>query len=302
MVNIRHFDVIIVGGSYSGLAAGMALGRALRKVLILDSGNPCNHQTPYSHNFLTQDGKTPEEIASLARKQVDMYDSVSFIKGLATKGTKYENGFEIRTLSEKTFRAKKIIFASGIRDIMPDIEGYAECWGISVLHCPYCHGYEVRNERTGILGNGEYGFEFSSLISNWTKDLTLFTNGVSSLTAEQTDKVVKNKIKIVEKEIEKLEHTNGYIRNIIFRDGTKSSVKALYARSPFEQHCTIPEALGCEITDLGYIKTDSFQKTTVHGIFASGDNTTRMRTVANAVAMGTTAGMTANKEIIEEEF
>jgi thioredoxin reductase len=294
--------VIIVGGSYSGLAAGMALGRALRHVLIIDSGKPCNRQTPYSHNFLTQDGKTPEEIALLARKQVELYDSVSFIKGMATYGTKSGKGFEIRTLSGETFSTKKIIFASGIRDIMPDIEGYAECWGISVLHCPYCHGYEVRNEKTGILGNGEYGFEFSNLISNWTKDLTLFTNGASSLTAEQTVKVVKNKIKIVEKEIEKLEHANGYIRNIIFRDGTKSSMKVLYARSPFEQHCTIPEALGCEMTGQGYIKTDPFQRTTVHGIFASGDNTTRMRTVANAVAMGTTAGMTANKEIIEEEF
>jgi thioredoxin reductase len=302
MTDQKYFDVIIIGGSFSGLAAGMALGRALRQVLIIDSGKPCNWQTPNSHNFLTQDGKTPEEIATLATKQVEMYNSVNLIKGLATNGTKYENGFEIRTLSEETFRAKKIIFASGIRDIMPDIDGFAECWGISVLHCPYCHGYEVRNERTGILGNGEYGFEFSNLISNWTKDLTLFTNGPSSLTAEQTAKVVKNKIKIVEKEIEKLEQTNGYIRNIIFRDGTKSSVKALYARSPFEQHCTIPEAIGCEITDQGYIKTDSFQRTTVHGIFASGDNTTRMRTVANAVAMGTTAGMTANKEIIEEEF
>lgn len=122
------------------------------------------------------------------------------------------------------------------------------------------------------------------------------------MTTEQTAKVENNKIKIVEKEIEKLEHTNGYIQNIIFRDGTKSPTKALYARSPFVQHCTIPETMGCEMTDQGYIKTDSFQKTIVHGIFGSGDNTTRMRTVANAVAIGTTAGMTANKEIIEEEF
>jgi len=185
---------------------------------------------------------------------------------------------------------------------MSGIDGYDECWGISVLHCPYCHGYEIRNERTGILGNGEYGFEFSNLISNWTKDLTLFTNGTSSLTVEQTAKVEKNKIKIVEKEIEKLEHINGHIQNIIFKDSTKTALKALYARCRFEQHCTIPEILGCEMTDQGYIKTDSFQKTTVHGIFASGDNTTRTRTIANAVAMGTTAGMTANKEIIEEEF
>jgi len=302
MTDQKYFDVIIIGGSFSGLAAGMALGRALRQVLIIDSGKPCNRQTPYSHNFLTQDGKTPKEIAALARKQVEIYDSVTLFNGLATNGTKTENGVEIQTLSGETFSAKKIIFASGIRDIMPDIEGYAECWGISVLHCPYCHGYEVRNERTGILGNGEYGFEFSNLISNWTKNLTLFTNGTSSLTAEQTEKVEINKIKIVEKEIERLEHINGYIQNIIFRDGTKSSMKALYARSPFEQNCTIPQTLGCEMTDQGYIKTDSFQKTTVHGIFASGDNTTRMRTIANSVAMGTTAGMTVNKEIIEAEF
>jgi thioredoxin reductase len=299
---MKPYDVIIVGGSYSGLAAGMALGRALRQVIIIDSGKPCNIQTPHSHNFITQDGKTPAEIAKLARQQVERYDTVSFFNGLAIKGVKTENGFEIQVSSGETFRAKKLIFATGIRDIMADIDGYAECWGISVLHCPYCHGYEVRNERTGILGNGDYGFEFSNLISNWTKDLTLFTNGKSTLTAEQVAKIEKHHIKIVEKEIEKLEHSNGDLQNIIFKDGSTSSVKAIYARSPFEQHCTIPENLGCELTDQGYIKIDPFQKTTVHGIYACGDNTTRMRSVSNAVAMGTTAGMMANKEIIEEEF
>jgi len=302
MTDNKQFDVIIIGGSYSGLAAGMALGRALRQVLIIDDGKPCNKQTPHSHNFLTQDGKTPKEISTIARQQVEKYNTVSFFNGLATNGAKAENGFEIQTASGETFNAKKLIFTTGIKDIMSDIEGYAECWGISVLHCPYCHGYEVRNERTGILGNGEYGFEFSNLISNWTKDLTLFTNGKSTLTAEQTDKLKSHNIKISETEIKKLEHSNGNLQNVIFSDGTKSSIKAIYANSPFEQHCTIPETLGCELTEQGYIKIDPLQKTTVHGIYASGDNTTRMRTVANAVAMGTTAGIVVNKEIIEEEF
>ena len=298
----RHFDVIIVGGSYSGLAAAMALGRALKYVLVIDGGMPCNKQTPHSHNFITQDGKPPKEIAALAKQQVERYDTVKFFNGFATNGVKTENGFEIQTASGETFGAKKLIFATGIKDIMPNIEGYAECWGISVLHCPYCHGYEVRNERTGILGNGEYGFEFSNLISNWTKDLTLFTNGKSTLTVEQSVKLKSHHIKISETEIEKLEHTNGYLQNIIFKDGTTSSIKALYAHSPFEQHCPIPETLGCELTDEGYIKTDFLQQTSIHGIFACGDNTTRVRSVANAVAMGTTAGMMVNKEIVFEEF
>lgn len=302
MTDHRDFDVIIVGGSYSGLAAGMALGRALRQVLIIDSGKPCNRQTPHSHNFITQDGKTPKEIATLAKQQVERYDTVAFFNGLAINGAKTENGFKIQTESGEAFSAKKLIFATGIKDIMPDMGGYAECWGISVLHCPYCHGYEVRNERTGILANGEYGFEFSNLISNWTQDLTLFTNGPSTLTAEQTAKIERHTIKIIEKEIEKLEHANGHLQNVIFKDGTTSSIKALYARSPFEQHCTIPETLGCELTDEGYIKIDPLQKTGIHGIFACGDNTTRTRTVANAVAMGTTAGMMVNKEIVFEEF
>jgi thioredoxin reductase len=297
-----YFDVIIIGGSYSGLAAGMALGRALKQVLIIDNAQPCNRQTPYSHNFLTQDGKTPQEISTLARQQVEKYESVKFYTGIATHGAKTEKGFEIKTASGETFKAKKLIMATGVKDLMLPIEGYAACWGISVLHCPYCHGYEVKNEKTGILGNGEYGFEFSTMIFNWTKDLTLFTNGKSTLTSEQTLKLKKHEIQIVETEIEKLDHDHGYLRQIVFKDGSSSSLKALYARSPFEQNCLIPIDLGCELTEEGYIKIDAFQKTTVNGIFACGDNTTRMRTVANAVAMGTTAGMIANKEMIFEEF
>src|SRR5258705_10575355 len=116
MKDEKVFDVIIVGGSYSGLAAAMALGRALRKVLIIDSGEPCNKQTPHSHNFITQDGKSPKEIATLAKQQVEKYNTVKFFSDLATNGMKTENGFEIRTVSGEIFRSKKIIFATGIRD------------------------------------------------------------------------------------------------------------------------------------------------------------------------------------------
>ena len=115
-------------------------------------------------------------------------------------------------------------------------------------------------------------------------------------------KLESHHIKIVEKEIQQFEHTNGKIRNIIFKDGSKTSIKAIYTRLPFEQHCPIPEQLGCEQTEDGYIKIDAFQKTSINGIYACGDNVTRIRTVANTVAMGTATGMMVNKELIEESF
>lgn len=302
MKELKNFDVIVIGGSYSGLAAGMALGRALKQVLIIDDGKPCNIQTPYSHNFITQDGITPKEISTIAKQQVEKYKTVSFVNGLATVGLKTKEGFEIHLQKGEVFSSKKLIFATGIKDILPNINGVSECWGISVLHCPYCHGYEVRSEKTGIIGNGESGYELVKLISNWTNDLTLYTNGKSTLTNEQMSKLKEHNIQIEIKKIDRLEHENGNLKNIVFSDNTKSFINAIYVRSPFEQNCKIPEALGCELTEDGYIKIDQFQETTVQGVFACGDNVNRVRTVANAVAMGTTAGMMLSKKMIMEDF
>ncbi len=297
-----EYDVIIIGGSYAGLAAGMALGRALRKVLIIDNGDPCNKQTPYSHNFLTNDGKTPKEIARLARQQVQMYGSVAFLDALAVASEKTGTGFQVQVQTGAIFTAGKLIFATGVKDVMPDIPGFSECWGISALHCPYCHGYEVRHQKTGILANGDTGYAFSSLISNWTNDLTLYTNGKSTLSCQQTEKLVKHRINIVEDEIGRLEHNDGNLQNICFKDGSKAPVTALYAHLPFVQHSAMPRSLGCEFTDEGYIKTDVAQRTTVQGVYACGDNASRMRTIANAVSMGTTTGLMVNRELIEEQF
>lgn len=299
---MKEFEVIIIGGSYSGLSAAMALGRALRQVLVIDSGKPCNMRTPHSHNFITQDGRTPKEISTIARKQVEAYNTVMFYDGLATSGIKTETGFQITTQSGDVFKASKLLFATGVKDIMPDIKGFFDCWGISVIHCPYCHGYEVRNEKTGILANGDIGYEFSKMISNWTKELTLFTNGKSTLTEEQVAKLKSRNIPIVETEIDRFEHIAGRITHVVFKDGTKAEMRAIYHKASFEQHCNIAEQLGCELTEQGHIKVDAFQKTSVYGIYASGDNTTPMRAVSTAVALGTLSGAMINREIIEESF
>lgn len=302
MTEQKHFEVIIVGGSYSGLSAAMSLGRSLRQVLVIDSGLPCNRQTPHSHNFITHDGEKPAVISAKAKLQVDFYTTVQFYNGLAISAIKTENGFEIKTESGLTFTSRKVLFATGVKDLLPDIKGFAECWGISVLHCPYCHGYEVKKEKTAIIANGEMGFEFAKLISNWTKDLRLLTNGKSTLTEEEIKILQQHKIEILEDEIDSFEHENGNIQNIIFKNQSKISVKAIYTRPPFGQHCHLPEALGCELTQQCLIKIDAFQKTNIPGVFASGDSVIQARSVAMAVSSGSFAGASINKEFIEESF
>ncbi|UTX50651.1 NAD(P)/FAD-dependent oxidoreductase [Chryseobacterium sp. MA9] len=298
----KNFDVIIIGGSYSGLSAGMSLGRSLRNVLIIDNGKPCNRQTPHSHNFVTHDGKTPAEIAKLAKEDVQKYDTVQFYNGTVVKTTKKADGFEIETTSGEKFNTKKLILASGVKDLIPDIPGFAECWGISVIHCPYCHGYEVKNEITGILSNGDMAYEFSKLIFNLTKNLTLFTNGKAFLTDEQIEKLKQNKIILNEDEIEEIKHENGSIQKIVFKNGKEVSLQALYAKIPFEQNLNVSDDLGCELTEQGFIKVDMMQKTNVPGVFACGDNVTMMRSVANAISQGNFAGAVVNKELVDEEF
>lgn len=302
MTNNKKQDVIIIGGSYAGLSAAMVLGRGLRNVVIIDSGFPCNRSTPHSHNLITLDGLEPAEIARRAREQVLKYETVKFHQGLAVSAVKTSEGFQIMTQSGESFTSKKLIFATGVRDLMPSIDGFADCWGKTVIHCPYCHGYEVRKEKTGILANGDVAMHYAQLIRNWTNDLTVFTNGKSTLTKEQSDRLEKHGIGLIEKEVSALVHQDGILSQIRFKDQSAFDLKAIYARPDFEQHCNLPEQLGCELTEQGYIKVDMFQKTTIPGVFACGDSTSPMRSVANAIATGNFAGALTNNLMTEEEF
>lgn len=303
-MNKEHvdFEVIIIGGSYAGLSAALSLGRALRDVLLIDGGKPCNLQTPYSHNFLTHDGVSPLKIIEKGREEIIRYKTVKFYNGFAVNAFQEKERFGIRTQSGDVFSCRKLILATGLIDIMPEIKGFAECWGISILHCPYCHGYEAKDLKTGILANGDAAFESVKMVCNWTHNLTLFTDGKSTLTTAQAGKLEKYKVKIVEEEIDFIEHTNGQIENIVFKNQEKISLEALYAHPAFVQSSDIPEKLGCEITEKGCISVDLFQKTTVSGVFACGDNSTLGRSIAVAVHGGSIAGIFANKEIIENEF
>ncbi len=301
-----RYDVIIVGGSYAGLSAALSLGRALRKVLVIDSGKPCNRQTPHSHNFLTHDGEPPLAIAARARKEVEAYPTISFLEGKAQHAVKTAEGFRVEVSSGTFFYAKKLLFATGVKDLLPGIPGYAASWGISVLHCPYCHGYEVRHQPTAILADGDHlAFEKAKMIAHWTKELVFLTNGNSIeniLSEAQREQLIANRIEVIEKSIKAIVENEGYVHHVAFTDGSSHPLKAIYARPAFEQHSIIPQELGCMMTESGHIQTDDFRRTTIAGVYAAGDNTTVFRSVAGAVAAGSAAGAFINKELIDEAF
>lgn len=302
MPTTKNFDVIIIGGSYAGLSAAMALGRSLKTVLVIDSGKPCNAPTPHSHNFLTHDGQTPAVITAMGKQQVMQYPTVQFYEGLAVAGKTVTAGFEITAQSGNVFTAKKLIFATGIKDLLPEIHGLADCWGKTVIHCPYCHGYEFKDKKTGILSNGDMAFHITMLVNNLSPHITLLTNGPATFTPEQLDKLQQHPIPIITAPVTGIINTNGTITAVTFTDGTSMALDVLYARVAFEQHTPIPQTLGCALNEQGYIQVDNMQKTTVPGVFACGDNSSFMRSVANAVATGNFTGAAVNAELTKEMF
>ncbi|QJX45580.1 NAD(P)/FAD-dependent oxidoreductase [Hymenobacter taeanensis] len=295
---MNKLDVIIVGGSYAGLSAAMLLGRSMRQVLVIDNQRPCNRQTPHSHSYLTRDGETPAAVASIAREQVAQYPTVSFLTDTVISAEPYEEEFQVQTQSGKTFSSRKLLLATGVIDELAPIPGVAECWGISVLHCPFCHGYEVRGQRLGLLANGGNAADLVTLIRNWSERLIIFTNGPADFTPEQLAIIAQHQVPVVETPIAALEHTAGYVTAVHTADKQQHPLEAIFARFPTRLASSLPEQLGCKLTETGHIAVSEFGDTSVPGLYAAGDATTPMRQVAVAVANGAKAGAAIVKELI----
>jgi thioredoxin reductase len=302
MKNDKLFDVIIIGGSYSGLSAALSLGRTCRKVLVLDNNLPCNRYSKISYNFLTQDGKPKTFIREIAEKEVLNYPTIEIVKGTAIYGQKMLDHFEITTLKGDCYRARKLLFASGINDILPEIKGFAECWGNSVVHCPYCHGYEYQNRKTAILGEGAAAIIMAKILKNLTSDIVLISNKISRFDQNDLSKLTQNNIRVVQSEPREILHNSGKIYGITLLDDVQIDVELLYTTLPFKQSCKIPQVIGCKLTKEGLISIDDQQRTSVKGIYACGDNSSMMRSISTAVYSGNLAGAVINMDLATELF
>ena len=219
------YDVIIVGGSYAGLSAGLQLARARRNVLVLDSGLRRNRFAETSHGFLGQDGRAPGQIADEARAQLLAYPSVQWLTDTAVETTRTDSGFDLRTESGQWLSAKRLILASGVIDELPDIDGLRQRWGQSVFHCPYCHGYELNQDAIGVLATSPLSIHHALLLPDWGPT-TFFTNNVFEPDAEQLAELDRRGVTL---ETRPVRHIRGERADVVLSDGQVIAVAGLFA-------------------------------------------------------------------------
>ncbi|PJZ83811.1 NAD(P)/FAD-dependent oxidoreductase [Leptospira harrisiae] len=298
MESIHKVEVAIIGGSFSGLSAALSLVRSLRKIIVFDTERPCNKNTPASHNFITHDGKTPKTIRENALSDLRKYPNFQLELGEVTTIDKTDSGYVLKGNGFSPIQTEKIIFATGLKDILPEIPGFAESWGKSVIHCPYCHGYEFVGETTGLWMNENGVFEHSKFLKHWSKQLTVYTNGPIQFSKEEQIQLEKEGISVVTDLVEALIHKDGQISAIKLKSGKEDPIQALYARVLMVQNSKLPEEIGCKLLPSGHLEVTNFYETNIAGVYAVGDMASMFRSVAHAVHSGNIAGAMLNRAMI----
>lgn len=292
-------DVIIIGGSYAGLSAALQLGRARRSVLIIDEGLRRNRFTSHSHGFLTQDGVDPAVIAAEARAQVMKYSTIAWLSARAESAMPLAEGQETRfevVANGERHLARRLLLATGVRDIMPDIEGLAERWGKAVFHCPYCHGYELNQGRIGVIAGSDLSMHQALLLPDWGPTTLLLDNAFEP----DEDQLQSLSARGVTIERSPIEAITGHA-DIRLADGRLLSFAGLFAMARFEVASPIASDLGLDFEEgpVGsVIRTGEMKETSVPGVFACGDAARPMASVALAVGDGNLAGAAVHRSLL----
>lgn len=294
--------VLIVGGSFAGMAAAIQLGRARRLIRVVDAGRPRNRFARSSHGFLGQDGRSPAEIGAAFREQVLAYPTVRLTQGEVERVSRATDGdFEAVLASGETVWAERLILATGVVDELPPVPGLAERWGVSVLHCPYCHGFEVRDRRLGVMATGEMSLHQVALLRDWSDHVTLFTAGVVEVTAEQREDLVARGIRVEEQAVAALVGEAPELSGVRLGDGSYVELDALFTGSRTRPASPLAEQLGCELEEgvAGvYVRTDPTKETSVQGVFCAGDAARAMHNATFAAADGAMAGVAAHRSLV----
>lgn len=293
-------QVIIVGGSFAGLSAALQLARARRRVLLVDAGLPRNRFAKTSHGFLGQDGRTPKQIVDDGRRQLAVYPTVSFAEGQALAARRLEPGFALTLADGREHSAQHLILSTGIQDILPSLPGLQERWGHSVVHCPYCHGYELRDLPLGVLGVHANSLHQALLIPDWGPT-TYFSQSLFEPDETQAAQLAARGVKIERTPVVELLGQAPELDGVRLADGRVLPIRGLFTATQTRVASPLAEQLGCAF-DEGptgqFIRVDELKQTSVPGVFAAGDAATAMGNATLASAAGMMAGVSAHRSLV----
>ncbi|MBN3735660.1 NAD(P)/FAD-dependent oxidoreductase [Burkholderia sp. Tr-20390] len=296
-----HHEVIVIGGSFAGLSAAMQLARARRRVLVIDAGRPRNRFAAHAHGFFGQDGKPPAQIVDEAAAQLAAYPTVQRIAGDVRTAERDGDGrFHVTLADGSRASADRLILATGIRDELPALPGLAERWGVSVLHCPYCHGYEVSGQRLGVLATHPLSVHQAILIPDWGPT-TWFTQGVVEANEEEAALLDARGVRIEQSPVVEILGDAPRIEALRLADGQVVPIDALFVGARTAMASDLAQQLGCAFDDgpLGpVVRVDAMKQTSVAGVFAAGDASTPMTNATFASASGVMAGVAAHRSLI----
>lgn len=294
--------MIIVGAGPAGLSAALVLGRCSREVLVLDAGRPRNAASRALHGFLTRDGIEPAELLRIGREQLRHYSTVELREGEVTAANIVANGFKITINNNERVYSRKLLLATGVVDELPDVEGLRALYGRSVFHCPYCDGWEFRDQPIAIYGRASHGSGLALELTGWSRNLVLCTDGPADLSAEDSTQLARLNIPVREERIFRLEGTDGQLEKILFANGDVLERRCLFFNTGQEQHCDLAQKLGCEFTERGAVRTGDYEMTNVPGLFVAGDASRAVQMAIVAAAEGAEAAFAINKQLIRERM
>jgi thioredoxin reductase len=304
---VMDIDCVIVGGGAAGLSAALVLGRARRRTLVVDSGQQSNLAAPGIGGLLGSDGRPPAELYAAGRAELRAYPSVEVRDGTVVDAGLVGDGFRVELADGSRLGARRILLAAGMEYRPPPLPGLAALWGHSVFHCPFCHGWEVRDQPLAVCANGARAVHAALLLRGWSDDVLLLTNGPAELDDEQRRLLGAADVPIDERPIASLVGVDNALAAVVFADGRRLARSAMLVATTMHQRSTLAERLGVEFADPGPVvvdalKVDAFNRTSVAGVFAAGDVSAQMPQVAAAVAAGSLAAAAVVQSLLAEEF
>ncbi|MDX3525673.1 NAD(P)/FAD-dependent oxidoreductase [Streptomyces sp. ID05-39B] len=299
------YEVIVIGGGAAGLSAGLVLGRARRRTLVVDAGEPRNAPAAHMQGYLSRDGMSPAEFLATGREEIARY-GVELVRDRAVAATR-DDGFTVTLAGGRTVRARQLVVATGLKDELPPVEGLAERFGRDVLHCPYCHGWEVRDQAFGVLATSPMSVHQALIVTQWSKDVTLFLHTVTEaeLSAEDLRRLAAAGVRVVPGEVAGLVVEDDRLTGIRLGDGSVHAREALFVAPRAVPRTDLLARLGAEMTETPfgvYPVVDGRGLTTVPGLWAAGNASGFAEQVINAASRGYRAGAAINGELLMNDL